>query len=290
MKSCEEVTRDLLARRDQYRAEQKIKRKKALGAAASLACLTLAAALGVLVWQGGRLMVPPLSAPSVSSVLSAPQNERSDSSPGGGSNPAAASSTGSSKAAPAPSAASRPPASSLPSALPSSSPVGGITSGDSPSGNSGQNPGGNSGGNPLAEHATQPVSYSEAKALFGYPIVECLDENFEGYSIGVVSQNGSVRRYSEVVYTFTNGFRITLFNQSVAVLYFGGDENYAKKVDYRGHTFWVDEHASADDAQFYIRIGYFPTQDSGLCYVADVTNEALPQTDVLNAMLRLEIQ
>ncbi|MBR4056736.1 MAG: hypothetical protein IKK00_01195 [Oscillospiraceae bacterium] len=53
MKNYDELTKDLLARRDCYIADQKRKRKTALRAASSAACVCLVALLGFGVWKSG---------------------------------------------------------------------------------------------------------------------------------------------------------------------------------------------------------------------------------------------
>ncbi|MBR5322445.1 MAG: hypothetical protein IKU48_02730 [Clostridia bacterium] len=53
MKNYDELTNDLLERRDRYVADQKKKRKKVMGIATSLCCFCLVALLGFGMWQGG---------------------------------------------------------------------------------------------------------------------------------------------------------------------------------------------------------------------------------------------
>lgn len=76
MKSYEEVTNNLLERRDQYVAEQNRKRKRMMGAATSLCCCCLVAFMGFGVWRSnnGTPTLPPavneqLSTPAVSDQL-----------------------------------------------------------------------------------------------------------------------------------------------------------------------------------------------------------------------------
>ncbi len=297
MKNYEEVTRDLLVRRDRYVTEQKKKRKRMMGVAASFGCFCLAALLGVGVWHSVMQTKPPIT-PDNNSTISdnhgkddyttpgnqdgeqsnPPANSKEDNTAPSGNNPANPGGGNSS--------------SGNPSGNNPSNPSGGNSSGNNPSNPSGGNSssGNPSGNNPAAELAYRTVSYQEAKELFGYPIIECLDENFVNYSIGVVSQNCTVCNYSSVVYSFTNGIRITLFNQEIAILYFGEDEDLVKRVEYNGHTFLIDEHASPDEQQYYIRIGYFPNQESGICYIADVTDETIEQTEIMDSIISLEIK
>ena len=266
MKNYEEVTHDLLERRDRYVTEQKKKRKRMMGVAASFGCFCLAALLGVGVWHSVMQTKPPIT-PDNNSTISDNDGKDDYTTPGNQDGEQ-----------------SNPPANSkedntAPSGNNPANPGGGNSSSGNPSGN-----------NPAAELAYRTVSYQEAKELFGYPIIECLDENFVNYSIGVVSQNCTVCNYSSVVYSFTNGIRITLFNQEIAILYFGEDEDLVKRVEYNGHTFLIDEHASPDEQQYYIRIGYFPNQESGICYIADVTDETIEQTEIMDSIISLEIK
>ena len=53
MKNCEQVTNDLLERRDKYVAEQRRKKKRAMGMVTSLCCVCLVALMGIGIWQGG---------------------------------------------------------------------------------------------------------------------------------------------------------------------------------------------------------------------------------------------
>lgn len=59
MKSYEEVTNNLLERRDRYVVEQNRKRKRMMGAATSLCCCCLVALIGFGVWQSGMLQSEP---------------------------------------------------------------------------------------------------------------------------------------------------------------------------------------------------------------------------------------
>lgn len=55
MKNYDELTNDLLERRNRYVTDQKRKRKKVISVATSLCCVCLVALLGIGVWQGGML-------------------------------------------------------------------------------------------------------------------------------------------------------------------------------------------------------------------------------------------
>lgn len=76
MKSYEEVTNNLLERRDRYVVEQNRKRKRMMGAATSLCCCCLVAIMGFGVWQSnsGTSTLPPavneqLNTPTASEQL-----------------------------------------------------------------------------------------------------------------------------------------------------------------------------------------------------------------------------
>ena len=59
MKNYDELTNDLLERRDRYVADQKKKRKRVMGIATSLCCFCLVALLGFGMWQGGMFNTTP---------------------------------------------------------------------------------------------------------------------------------------------------------------------------------------------------------------------------------------
>ena len=59
MKNYDELTNDLLERRDRYVADKKKKRKSLMSVATSLCCLCLVALLGFGMWQGGMFNTTP---------------------------------------------------------------------------------------------------------------------------------------------------------------------------------------------------------------------------------------
>ena len=59
MKNYDELTSDLLERRDRYVADQKKKRKRVMSVATSLCCFCLVALLGFGMWQGGMFDAKP---------------------------------------------------------------------------------------------------------------------------------------------------------------------------------------------------------------------------------------
>ena len=60
MKSYDEVTNNLLERRDRYVAEQKHKRKKVISLTTSVCCLFLFSLIGLGVWQSGMFETTPI--------------------------------------------------------------------------------------------------------------------------------------------------------------------------------------------------------------------------------------
>lgn len=61
MKNYEEITNDLLERRDRYITEQKKKRKRVISVAAPICCFCLASLLGIGVWNSGMLTISPIT-------------------------------------------------------------------------------------------------------------------------------------------------------------------------------------------------------------------------------------
>lgn len=59
MKNYDELTNDLIERRDRYVADQKKKRKRIVSVATSLCCFCLVALLGFGLWQGGMFNTAP---------------------------------------------------------------------------------------------------------------------------------------------------------------------------------------------------------------------------------------
>lgn len=59
MKNYDELTNDLLERRDRYVADQKKRRKRVMSVATSLCCFCLVALLGFGMWQGGMFDAKP---------------------------------------------------------------------------------------------------------------------------------------------------------------------------------------------------------------------------------------
>ena len=120
-------------------------------------------------------------------------------------------------------------------------------------------------GNPGAVHTPLKVNYDEAKERFGYPIEKCSSNDFLGYKIGIVSQNGDINSKEafcwDLTYEFTNGYiYIQDQDRSAGKLANPGIEQY----DYLGRTFAMEN--SYNDEQH--TIGYYPTDTGGLAYCA----------------------
>ena len=263
MKNCNEMVNSLLERRDQYAVEQKRKKKTAMRLTSVACSFAFVALLGVGAWQGGFL--DRTSMTGIGDSVNTDEQDYLDNLSGENPNTTHANSQEGNQ--------SNPPVNSQ---LPSN--TGNETPGRIPPNNS----------NPCAEITQRPVSYQEAKELFGYPIVECSDKNFLNYTAGLVSQNSSFRFCSEMSYNFTNDVSVFLINQERTVVYFGY-EDLARKMEYNGHTFWI-KNATENDQAYYIQIGYFPNQESGIGYIANVYDETIEQSEIMALILRLEIK
>ena len=127
------------------------------------------------------------------------------------------------------------------------------------------------GDTPNAVYRTLSTTYEEAKRLFGYPIVECTEEDFLGYELAIISPNGDIHdgnaRYLSVIYLFESG-EITITDQNIlctgAMLAY--DQYPSEK--YNGFTFRIDYASN--------RI-YLPLQD-GLILVAHFNDKQLIET------------
>ena len=140
-------------------------------------------------------------------------------------------------------------------------------------------------GSPGAVYSSVNVSYTEAKEIFGHPIVSCSSSSFIGYQVGVVSRNGNIHESDafclSVTYRFLNG-SINLQDQdrstgSVA-------HNTGDRYEYGGRTFYVSEDY-ADDGLY---VGYFPTGDDGIAYQA-FFDEDIDVYTIMDLILSVEI-
>lgn len=138
---------------------------------------------------------------------------------------------------------------------------------------------------PQAVYQGQKVNYNEARKAFDHSIVECTNRNFTGYTIGTVSNIGnydcSEKVIIDIIYSFTNG-TITICDQDRmhgAYLY----AESSKKIEYKGHTFMVE---TTDNE--HVRYGYYPTQQSGLAYIAEFDKDT-DTYEILDLILSLKV-
>lgn len=89
-----------------------------------------------------------------------------------------------------------------------------------------------------------PVTFGEASARFGYPIVPCTDEDFEGYELGLVTQNGDAQGENAKVFQLRYLFREGVVGiQDWNVMGPGVSAGYETfpSEEYGGRTFRLDE-------------------------------------------------
>ena len=310
MKNYDEVTKELLERRDRYVAEQKTKRKRLMNVAAFLGCFCFIALCGIGIWHSGILTKPPIlpydaifanysessnnmpsnlpaysqgddmSNPAVSGFVTSQTTPNNSSDPAG--NNTSDDKTPNSQSC----VQSEPPANSQgdnTSAPPFTVPIPSQTA----------PPGGAPGGNPHAVQQLKAVSYQDAKELFGHLIVECFESNFIDYEIVMLSQRGDWDGYySGVHYNFTNG-SISLMDQDrlqASAVSDSSDINY--KVAYYDHTFYMTKkNYLADPSKIEIR--YCPKMENGLgveiAYFAQF-DKSVDLTEIMDLILSLEIK
>lgn len=328
MKNYEEVTHDLLERRDRYVTEQKRKRKRMMGVVTSFGCFCLVALLGVGVWCSGMLTPPKItlennstisynhgdgdyttpgnqdgeqSNPPTNSQGNNPSNPAvtdppvtSQTTPNNSSNPSGDTPSSNDQSG----GQSNPPANSQednpPNPVVTDPPVTSQTTPNNPS-NPGDNPssdsGGNPGGNPNAVMQSKVVSYQEAKDLFAHPIVECFDSNFINYEIIMVSQKGDWDGfYFGVKYIFSDG-QITLIDQDRMNSFVFSVSYLKDKLEYNGHTFFVTKENYLSDSQS--EIWYSPKMENdfgvGIVYSAHF-DQSVDQAKIMDLILSLEIK
>lgn len=100
---------------------------------------------------------------------------------------------------------------------------------------------------PNAVYKSIPLSYSELKAKFGYPISECTHKDFVRYEAGVISPGGDINagsaKYCEAKYIFKNG-QVSVTDE---IRYSGrrypfADSPGIKIETYKGYEFRTDSH------------------------------------------------
>ena len=145
------------------------------------------------------------------------------------------------------------------------------------------------GGTPGAVYTKRDVSYSEAREIFGHPIVSYSGGGFLGYQVGVVSRGGDVNSDGafclDVNYVFADGI-VNLTDQDRLT---GSAASAAgTRYDYRGKTFYVqtpEDYGSYGSDQ--IHVGYYPSWDSGVAYQAVFNADADPE-EIMDLILSVE--
>lgn len=275
MKNYDEVTHDLLERRDRYVAEQKKKRKRMMGVVSSICCFCLVALIGVGVWRSGMLTTPPTILDNNSTITNnhSEANQTTPSNQGVEQNIPPTNSQGD---APSNPAVTDPPVASQ-------------TTPSNPS-----NPSEDPGGKPNAVEQSKVVNYQDAKNLFGHPIIECLENNFINYEIIMISQHADGDGfYLGVKYIFSDG-EITLIDQDRLNASVCGDEEQTQdRIKYNGHTFFVAKENFLSESDSKIQIWYCPKMEKGLgigiAYSA-LFDKSVDQTKIMDLILNLEIK
>ena len=322
MKNYDEVTKDLLKRRDRYAAEQKTKRKRMMGAVAFLGCFCLIALCGVGIWNSGILTKPPIApddaifpnySESSNNMLSDQSSVQSNlpaysqgdymsdpavsgfvtsqTTPNNSSNPVD-NNTSNDKTPDSQGSVQTEPAANSQVYDPSDPPVTvPIPSQTTP--NNSVDPGGAPSGNPHAVQQLKAVSYQEAKDLFGHPIVECFESNLINYEIKMISQRGDWNGYyTGVNYNFTNGFISLIDQDRLQASAVSDSSDVNDKVEYNNHTFFMTkENYLADTSKIEIR--YCPKMENGLgvgiAYFAQF-DKSVDLTEIMDLILSLEIK
>ena len=145
------------------------------------------------------------------------------------------------------------------------------------------------------------VSYTDAKEKFGHPLKECTRSDFLGYKIGIVSRDGNTDSKEtlcyNVTYEFANG-TVCVMDQDkmpgsrstsgAEVNRINPDGNIIradKEYNYLGRTF-TDESYSVNGEK--IMIGYYPTGENGLAYVAEF-DKAADINEIMDIIIETEI-
>jgi hypothetical protein len=141
------------------------------------------------------------------------------------------------------------------------------------------------------------VSYTDAKEKFGHPLREGTGSDFLGYNAGIVYNDAEEASCFEVNYVYTNGtvsvidqdrMNGSLSTSGAEVYIVSPDGNIIradKQYNYLGRTF-TDESYSVSNEK--IRIGYYPTGENGLAYVAEFDKTA-DINDIMDIIIETEI-
>ena len=128
------------------------------------------------------------------------------------------------------------------------------------------------------------VDYNTAKSYFGHSIVPCNRSDFTGYSVLLVSPNGNNNEQGtkclSLTYLFTKG-SVVLYDQGKT----GKITPTGNRQEYRGKIFYVHTPEFNGDN---IRIGYYPTGESGVAYQANF-NSGSDVNEIMDLILSLEM-
>lgn len=127
------------------------------------------------------------------------------------------------------------------------------------------------------------VDYETAKKSFMHPLIPCRRNDFTGYNVLLYNSNGDFNEQGtkclSVTYLFTNG-SVSLYDQSKT----GKITPAGNREVYRGKAFYVKTPEFNGDQ---IRVGYFPTGESGIAYQANF-NSRTNVNEIMDLMLSLE--
>ena len=128
------------------------------------------------------------------------------------------------------------------------------------------------------------VDYSTAKSYFNHSIVPCSRNDFNGYSVLLVSPDGNINggetNCLSVTYLFTNG-SIDLRDQDRTGEIYPTGNSYS----YEGQTFYVHTPEFNGDR---IRVEYFPTGGIGIAYQA-FFGDGTDINDIMDMIISLEL-
>ena len=128
------------------------------------------------------------------------------------------------------------------------------------------------------------VDYEMAKTYFNLSIAPCYRNDFNGYSVLLVSPNGNINESGtsclSLTYLFTNG-SVTLSDQDMT----GEVYPTGNSFSYNGRTFYIHTPEFNGDQ---IRVKYFPTGNSGIAYQTFFGSNT-NVNDIMDLIISLEI-